>query len=223
MPKKNARKSAEMTLRDLLVMQLKMLYDVETQLVKALPKMAKKSTNADLRRGFERHLKQTQGHVSRLENVFDALEMRPQKIQNGAIRGLVADADSMMKNVKGSSALDAGLIATAQCVENYEMAEYSSALGWAKLLNQYDIADSLQETFDEEQETSDELAEMAHSEIDEAALGEHQEGDKILILSQVSNNNGSSKNKNEDEMDDEDEEAETESDLKTEEEVESQG
>ena len=205
-----------MTLRDLLVMQLKMVYDIETQLVKALPKMAKKATHADLRRGFERHLKQTQEHVSRLENAFDMLEMRPQKIQSEAIRGLVADADSIVKNVKGSSTLDAGLIAAAQCVEYYEMAGYLSALGWAKLLNQHDIADSLQETLDEEQETSDELAEMAHSEIDEAALGEHQEGDEILRP--VPSHNGSSKSKKEEEEIG----VGAESDLETEEEEESQ-
>src|SRR5581483_11135905 len=98
---------SEMTLRELLMTKLRSLYDVENQLVKALPKMAKKAGDADLRHGFEKHEKQTEDHVSRLERVFEMLETKPQKLQSDAIRGIVADADWVMKNVKGDATLDA--------------------------------------------------------------------------------------------------------------------
>ena len=180
MPKNNTKTKKverEMTLEDLLVTKLKALYDVENQLVKALPKLAKKADHEDLRRGFERHAKQTEGHVGRLERGFDILEIRPQKLQSDAIRGLIADADWVIKNVKGDAALDANLVAAAQYIEYYEIAGYESALAWAKLLDMVDLADLLQETLDEERETSDELMELAIAEVNERALGDEGMGE----------------------------------------------
>lgn len=158
------------TLFELLLTKLKSLYDVENQLVKALPKMAKNATDPDLKMGFEKHLKQTQEHVARLERAFEMLEKKPQKLAVEGMRGMIADAEWIIKNVNGEEALDASLIAAAQCVENYEMASYQSAVQWANLLEQSDIAELLQRTLDEEEETSDELAELASSKIDEGAM-----------------------------------------------------
>jgi ferritin-like metal-binding protein YciE len=89
--------------------------------------------------------------------------LRAQKLQSEAIRGLIADAEWGMKNVKGAIALDAAIIAAFQCIEHYEMAMYDSAILWGKLLDHVDMVDWLQETFDEEAETSDELTEIAVS------------------------------------------------------------
>ncbi len=164
-------KVEEMALDDLLVTKLKSLYDVESQLVKALPKMAKKATDEDLRRGFERHAKQTQEHGARLERAFAELEVRPQKLACEGIRGIIADAEWVMKNVKGDAALDAALVAAGQYAEHYEIAGYESAVAWARLLDLGEVADLLQETLDEERETSDELTELASAKIDEEAMG----------------------------------------------------
>jgi ferritin-like metal-binding protein YciE len=180
MPNKTQSKQIkEMTLDDLLVIKLKALYDIEQQLVKALPKMAKKASDEDLRRGFERHTKQTQEHVSRLERAFAELEIKPQKLACEGVRGIIADAEWGMKNIKGDAALDAALVAAGQYAEHYEIAGYESAIAWAQLLDLGEIADLLQETLDEERETSDELTELAHAKIDEAAMGaeDSEEGD----------------------------------------------
>ncbi|HVN26031.1 MAG TPA: ferritin-like domain-containing protein [Candidatus Paceibacterota bacterium] len=165
----NSRAKPQETLSDLLLTKVRALYDVETQLVKALPKMAKAATDPEGRQGFERHARQTEEHVRRLERVFQALGGRMQKLQCDAIRGLVADGEWVIRNVNAPAARDASLIAAAQVVEHYEMASYRSAIEWAKLLGKDEVADLLQETFDEERETSEALEELARSGVDERA------------------------------------------------------
>jgi ferritin-like metal-binding protein YciE len=151
----------ETSLRDLLATKLQALYDVENQLVKALPKMAKQASDTDLKSGFERHEKQTENHVTRLEQALEMLGTKTQKLQSEAVRGLVDDVEWLMKNVEGDAALDAGLTAAAQSVEHYEIAEYTSVIEWAKLIEESDIADLLKETLNEEEETSNELMELS--------------------------------------------------------------
>ena len=168
-----AKKSVpEMNLHDLLVIKLQVLYDVETQLVKALPKMAKNSSDEDLKAGFEEHLAQTMGQVNRLERIFAMLDMKPKKLRSESIRGLILDADWVIKNVNGDTALDANLIAAAQSVEHYEIAGYSGAHTWATELGHTEIADLLQETLDEETAAEAKLTELAASRIDHMALPE---------------------------------------------------
>jgi ferritin-like metal-binding protein YciE len=158
------------TLKDLLINKLSALSDVENQLIKALPKMAKNASDPDLRHGFEKHLEQTKDHAQRIAKAFDILEVRAQKLTVDAIRGMIADAEWVIKNVKGAAALDANLIAAAQYVEHYEAAGYESAVEWANLLGQEEVASLLRQTLEEEQETSAEFAELASSKIDERAL-----------------------------------------------------
>ncbi|HVO28990.1 MAG TPA: DUF892 family protein [Candidatus Paceibacterota bacterium] len=172
MPKQAVKKkAAEMTLRDLLEVKLMVLYDAEQQLAKALPKIAKKAADADLKRSFERREKQAEGRVGRLERAFDALGVRSQRSAGEAVKGLIADTEQVLKDVNGAAALDAALVAAVQGAGHWEMAGYQSAIGWAKALDENEIAELLQETFDEEQEAGDELAELAGSKIDEAAMG----------------------------------------------------
>jgi ferritin-like metal-binding protein YciE len=161
-------------LRDLFVLKLKALYDVENQLTKALPKMAKAATDEDLQTAFEDHLAETQNHVKRLEEVFGMLDMKPAKITVEAIRGLAEDGDWVAKNLKGSPALNAGLIAAAQYVEHYEIAGYGSVTEWAKLLGEDDIADVLGKTLEEEETADEKLNELALSRINEEAMGEDE-------------------------------------------------
>jgi ferritin-like metal-binding protein YciE len=118
--KKSAKKNQD--LGDLLVVKMQALYDVEQELVKALPAMAKNSTDPELKKGFEQHLEQTKGHVKRLERAFAILGVPAKKIKGEAIRGLVTDAKWVIQNVKGAQALDANLVAAGQYVEHYEMA-----------------------------------------------------------------------------------------------------
>ncbi len=153
------------TLHELLVNKLMALYDIETQIVKALPKMAKKAKNADLIKGFEIHLKETTGHVARLEKCFKLLDVKPKKLKSEAIRGLVDDATWVIKNVAAGPALDANLIAAAQYVEHYEIAGYGSALEWAKVLRQSVIEELLNQTLEEEKATDEKLSTLAKKKV----------------------------------------------------------
>jgi ferritin-like metal-binding protein YciE len=155
-------------LKDLLVLKLKALYDVENQIIKALPKMAKKATNKSLKAGFEKHLKETKGQVNRLEKVFKLLGEKPRKTKVEAIRGLVKDGEWVMKNVKPAEALDANLVAAAQYVEHYEMAGYGTASEWASQLGEAEVVNLLEETLEEEKKTDQTLSTLAMSEINQA-------------------------------------------------------
>ena len=169
-----------MSLRDLLEMKMRTMLDVEQQLAKALPKMAKKANDPDLRRGFERHAKQTEEHAQRLAQALETMGVRPQKISSDAVRGIVADGAWVMKNVKGDAATDAGLIAAGQGAEHFEIAAYEAAIGWAKMLGRDDIARTMQQTLNEEKETSDALMELANSKINGEAMaaGEGEGSDR---------------------------------------------
>lgn len=158
------------TLQDLFVMKLKALYDIELQLTKALPKMAKNATDPELSAGFEEHLEETLEHVSRLEEIFGRLGEKPTKTKVEAIRGMIADADWIMKNIKDPDALDASLIAAGQYAEHYEMAGYGAAKEWAKLLGLNEIEDLLNETLKEEKAADAKLNELATARINEQAL-----------------------------------------------------
>lgn len=162
-------KNNTMTLHDLLIQKMRALYDVENNLIKALPTMAKNASNEDLVAGFEEHLEQTKEHVARLEKAFKLLKEKPQKLKGEAIQGLIADAEWVIKNVGGSAALDANLIAAAQYVEHYEIAGYGSALAWAREMGHDEVADLLEETLEEEKAADEKLNELATSGVNEAA------------------------------------------------------
>ncbi len=151
-------------------MKLKALYDTELQLAKALPKMAKKATDPELSAGFEDHLAETEEHVRRLEDIFERLGEKASKTKVEAIRGMIADADWLMKNIKDAEALDASLIAAGQYAEHYEMAGYGAAKEWAKLLGLNEIEDILNETLKEEKAADAKLNELATARINEQAL-----------------------------------------------------
>jgi ferritin-like metal-binding protein YciE len=149
------------TLDDLLMLKLKALYDIETQLTKAVPKMAKKATDNDLKAAFEKHAVETEGHVMRLEEIFVILEVKPATLKVDAIRGLVKDAEWAVKEKPPETALDAMLIASASYIEHYEMAGYIAAHRWAVRLGLERVADRLKMTLDEEVEAAKTLAEIA--------------------------------------------------------------
>lgn len=164
-----------MSLQELLVLKLQALYDVEIELTKALPKMAHKADDEDLRAGFEEHFAETEGHVARLEECFQIMDEKASKTKVEAIRGMVADTEWVMKNVSGPEALDATLIASAQYVENYEIAGYATASAWADLLGLQDIAELLTATLEEERATSEKLTELATAKINELAIADEED------------------------------------------------
>lgn len=163
------------TLNDALVIKIKALYDIENQLLKALPKMAKNSTDPDLKQGFLDHLKETEGQVKRLEKVFKLLDLKPTKTKAEGIRGIIADAQWIIDEKPEKAVLDSMLIANASYVEHYEMAGYIAAASWATALGYTEIADLLDETLEEEQAAAEKLGALADDKIDAEAIGEDEE------------------------------------------------
>jgi ferritin-like metal-binding protein YciE len=148
-------------LKHLYVEELKDLYSAETQLVKAIPKMAKASTSPDLRAGFEEHLGQTKEHVARLERIFKALGETPTGKKCKGMEGLIKEGAEMIEEDKAPEELDAGLISAAQRVEHYEMAGYGCVSTYAKLLGEDEAESLLRETLEEERATDKKLTQLS--------------------------------------------------------------
>ncbi len=153
------------SLETLLVEELKDIYNAENQLLKALPKMAKKATSAELKSGFEEHLEQTRGHIKRLEEVFEELGKTAKGKTCHAMKGLLEEGAEIMGEEMEPHVMDAALIAAAQKVEHYEFASYGTVRSWAELLGKDCACDLLQQTLDEEKETDEKLTELAESTI----------------------------------------------------------
>jgi ferritin-like metal-binding protein YciE len=160
------------TLEKLYVSELRDLYDAENQLLKALPEMAKAASSKELKDGFEKHLEQTKGHVSRLEQIFDELDENPKGKTCQAMKGLIKEGSEILKKDSEESILDAGIIVAAQKVEHYEIAGYGSVRTFAHLLGQNEAAELLQTTLDEESETNEILNQLAGSVVNPEALME---------------------------------------------------
>jgi len=153
------------SLHDLYVNELKDLYNAETQLVKALPKMVKAASNPDLKAAIEEHLEVTRGQVERLERVFEGLGVSPKGKKCKAMEGLIEEGKEVMEEDGEDAVIDAALIAAAQRVEHYEIAGYGCARTFAKLLGYDKAAQLLQETLDEEGEADKKLTELAETGI----------------------------------------------------------
>jgi ferritin-like metal-binding protein YciE len=158
-------------LHELFEDQIKDLYSAENQILKALPKMAKKSTNAQLRTAFERHLEETRGHVARLEQIAEELDFTPKGKKCKGAEGVIEEGKEVMEEFEGET-LDAGLIGAAQRVEHYEIAGYGTARTHAELLGYKKAARLLQQTLDEEERTNKKLTQIAESVVNAEALQE---------------------------------------------------
>ncbi|HEY7297190.1 MAG TPA: ferritin-like domain-containing protein [Xanthobacteraceae bacterium] len=156
-------------LEDLFHETLKDIYYAEKKILTALPKMAKAAHSDELRAAFEKHEAETEEHVSRLEQVFEAIEQSPKGKTCDAINGMIDESKEFMKEFKDSPALDASLIAAAQAVEHYEICRYGTLKSWAGQLGLDEAADLLEETLDEEKNTDKLLTELAHSMVNEEA------------------------------------------------------
>jgi ferritin-like metal-binding protein YciE len=148
-------------LMHLYIGELKDLYSAETQLVKALPKMAQAATSKDLRAGFEGHLQQTKEHVARLEKIFKALGENSVGKDCKGMEGLITEGGEMIAGTPAAEERDAGLISAAQRVEHYEIAAYGCASAYAKLLGEDQAQSLLRQTLEEEKQTNQKLTHLA--------------------------------------------------------------
>jgi ferritin-like metal-binding protein YciE len=168
---------ADQGLRALYIDELKDLYSAETQLVKALPKMAKGAASEDLRKGFEEHLEQTKGHVQRLEQIFDSWGESPKGKKCKGMEGLIEEGSEVLKEGYEDSVLDAALIGAAQRVEHYEIAGYGTVRAMAEELGEDEHVSLLTETLEEEKETDEKLTQLAQDANSEANVEEEGEGE----------------------------------------------
>ncbi len=157
------------TLDDLFEDTLKDIYYAENKILKALPKMAKAAQSEELKEAFEKHLKQTEGQVKRLDKVFRLIDTAPKGKKCEAIEGIIEEGSEIMKEFKGAPALDAGLVSAAQAVEHYEIARYGTLKRWAEQMGMDEAAGLLEETLIEEKDTDESLTELADSMINQQA------------------------------------------------------
>lgn len=156
-------------LEDLFEHQLKDLYSAETQLIEALPKMQKTASNEKLKKAFENHLEETKNHKKRLEEVCDQLGIKPTGEECKAMKGLIQEAESFIKEDAEEDVKDAGLIAEAQRVEHYEISGYGTVIRYAKELGHNKIAEKLVKTLNEEYKADENLNELAKGRLNREA------------------------------------------------------
>jgi ferritin-like metal-binding protein YciE len=159
-------------LQELLIDELKDLYSAENQIIKALPKMAKNASNADLRTAFERHLEETRAQAGRLEQIADEMDFTLRGKKCKGMEGLIEEGKELISDDLDANALDAGMIGAAQKVEHYEIAAYGTARNHANLLGLKKVAKLLQQTLDEEGRTDKKLTQLAESIVNAEALQE---------------------------------------------------
>lgn len=157
------------SLHDLYITELKDLYDAENRILKALPKMAEAANSQELRNAFEQHLAQTRRHAERLEQIFQKLDESPKGQKCKGIEGIIDEGEDLMDEDAPAAVCDAGLIASAQRVEHYEIAAYGTVRTYARRLGFEDHARLLNETLQEEGETDKKLTSLAESYINEQA------------------------------------------------------
>jgi ferritin-like metal-binding protein YciE len=150
-------------LHKLFLSELADLHNAETQLTKALPKMAKAAQSDELREAFESHLAETENHVSRIEQVAESLGEKLERKTCKAMKGLIEEGEEIIKENKNSSALDAGLIAAAQKVEHYEIASYGTLCAWADEMGHTDELELLKATLEEEKAADEKLGTIAEN------------------------------------------------------------
>jgi ferritin-like metal-binding protein YciE len=163
------------SLRELYIDELKDLYNAETQLTKALPKMAKAASNSELRQAFEEHLRQTSEQVSRLEQIFEMLGEKPTGKKCLGMEGLVKEGAETMKEDYDGAVMDAALIGAGQRVEHYEIAGYGTVREFAQLLGEDEHVSLLEQTLEEEKQTDEKLTQLAENINSQAQEGEGDE------------------------------------------------
>jgi ferritin-like metal-binding protein YciE len=158
------------SMHDLLLEELRDLYNAEQQLVKTLPTIADKVCTPSLREAFENHYRQTEGHIVRLERIFKGLGEKPTGKKCKGMEGLLDEGEDMLSEKGSDTVRDAGIISAAQRVEHYEIAGYGSAIAFAQLLGHHDIVTLLEETLAEEKAADEKLTAIAEEEVNQHAV-----------------------------------------------------
>src|SRR3984885_2392693 len=156
---------AEKKLNDLFHDTLKDIYFAERQILKALPKLAKAAKSGELKQAFLTHRDETEVHVERLQQIFEMIGKRAQSKTCEAIKGILEEGEEIMEEYSGSEALDAGLAASAQAVEHYEMSRYGTLKTWAGQLGLKDVVGLLDQTLQEEKKTDALLSKLAQTKV----------------------------------------------------------
>ena len=149
---------------------LKDIYYAERKILRALPKMARGAQSPDLRAAFEKHKDETQGHIERLQQVFDLIGKPARGKTCPAIDGILDEGEETLEAFADSPALDAGLVAAAQAVEHYEIARYGTLCRWAQVMGLKEAAKLLEQTLQEESMTDEALTQIADGSINQSAL-----------------------------------------------------
>jgi ferritin-like metal-binding protein YciE len=163
------------TLEDLLIENLRDIYNAEKQLIKALPKMAKAATSEELRAAIDDHLEVTKEQVARLEEVFKELGVPVRGKHCVAMEGLIEEGKELLEEDHNPDVLDAGLIAAAQKVEHYEIAAYGTMRTWAEMLGRTRAASLLKQTLEEEAEADEKLSQLAMSTVNAEAESSNED------------------------------------------------
>jgi len=167
--KVKAKSGAAKNLEDLFEDGLKDIYWAEKALLKALPKMEKNATATELKQAIQKHLKETEGHVKRLEECFAALGQKPKAEKCDAMAGLIEEGESIIEETTVGHVRDAGIIAAAQKVEHYEIATYGTLAAFSKVLGRKEVLDLLLETLDEEKLCDESLTKLADTNLNSRA------------------------------------------------------
>jgi ferritin-like metal-binding protein YciE len=157
------------TFDELFVHTLQDIYYAEHQILKALPDMVEKASDAELKKSFRTHLRQTKGQVKRLDQVFKKIKSLPQGTKCPAIDGIIEEANDIVGEIENKTVLNAALIAAAQAVEHYEITRYGTLVAWAKLLGRNDVAKLLNMNLKEEKATDKKLGSIAKRKINRKA------------------------------------------------------
>lgn len=156
-------------LHELFLDELADLLNAETQLTKALPKMAQAAQSEELRDAINSHLEETEGHVDRLNQVFESVDEKPKSKTCQAMKGLIEEGSELLQELEGKSTIDTGIIAAAQKVEHYEIASYGSVRAWAEQMGHTEAVILLDETLAEEKAADEKLTEIAESVANKSA------------------------------------------------------
>lgn len=173
--RKQARSPHYNNLHELFILKLRSLYDIEQELTKAIPKMAKHASDPALQQAFQKHLAETENQVKRLEIILGSMGEKVQKESVSGVRGIVKDAEWVIKEVKDEKARDAALIGAAQYVELYESAGYGTAREWARLMNHKDAEELLTQSLHEEEAANMTLTKLAEGGINAEANSMEEE------------------------------------------------
>ena len=170
-----ARSNDGNPLEQLLEDELRDIYDAEKQLTKALPKLAKKASNAELKDAIENHLRETETQIERLDQVFELLGLSARGKKCKGMQNLLKEGDEMIAEAEDDDARDAVMIGAAQKVEHYEIASYGTARTWAGVLGHDNVVALLEDSLDEEKTADQKLTSVAESFVNMAAANESEE------------------------------------------------